>query len=136
MAASARDGSPDSSGLSWREWYGGDAKWVLCFYVASALFLGCDIAIFGLMWAWWDNVNAPSTGLPADIVNGGPIIIGLGFWVEVALAYAAAGAIRSLASSRRRIAVRSVIGAGLAIQAGSFALYLYLFALAWKHVSF
>ena len=56
--------------------------------------------------------------------------------VEVALAYGAAGSIRALLSPRRRKAVWSVIAGALAVQAGAFALYLYLFALAWRNVSF
>ncbi|MGO9197200.1 MAG: hypothetical protein ACLQK4_08735 [Acidimicrobiales bacterium] len=43
---------------------------------------------------------------------------------------------RALPAPGRRRAAWSVIAGAIAIQAGAFALYLYLFALAFRNVTF
>jgi len=114
----------------------GGRRWFVAFCVLSTLLLAYDLVVLGFMWAWWNDPNAPSTGLATNLVNGGPVVMGLGFWALVACAAPAASCVRSLRRSRRRAAYSSIIGGSLALQVGSFGLYLYLFSLAWRHVSF
>ncbi|MFZ0171388.1 MAG: hypothetical protein WAL04_06870 [Acidimicrobiales bacterium] len=136
MRASNGAPPPDLTGLSFREKYAGGAKWLLCFYVVSALFLACDILIFACMWAWWGNDNAPASGVLVDLVNGGPIVMGLGFWVGVALAVASSSGISTLPTPGGRKAAWSAIAGSLVLQAGALALYFYLLSLAFRNLTF